>query len=35
VDNEGINAEYTDGLLKVNVAKKEETRTASRQIEIK
>ncbi|SEP20088.1 Hsp20/alpha crystallin family protein [Mucilaginibacter sp. OK283] len=35
VDDEGINAEYTDGLLKVNVAKKEETRTASRQIEIK
>ncbi|WP_367277507.1 Hsp20/alpha crystallin family protein [Mucilaginibacter sp.] len=34
-DDEGIEAEYTDGVLKINVAKREEARMASRQIEIK
>jgi HSP20 family protein len=34
-NDEGIEAEYTDGVLKINVAKREEARTASRQIEIK
>ncbi|MDB5158073.1 MAG: Hsp20/alpha crystallin family protein [Mucilaginibacter sp.] len=34
-DDDGIEAEYTDGVLKINVAKREEARTASRQIEIK
>jgi HSP20 family protein len=34
-DDASIEAGYTDGVLKINVAKKEEARTASRQIEIK
>jgi HSP20 family protein len=34
-DDAHINAEYHDGVLKINVAKKEEAKTASRQIEIK
>jgi HSP20 family protein len=34
-DDGTIEAEYTDGVLKINVAKKEEARMASRQIEIK
>ena len=34
-DDASIEAEYTDGVLKINVAKKEEARTASRQIQIK
>jgi HSP20 family protein len=33
--DDSIEAEYTDGVLKINVAKKEEARTASRQIAIK
>lgn len=34
-DDAGIEAEYTDGILKINVAKREEARATSRQIEIK
>ena len=34
-DDEQIEAEYADGVLQINVAKHEEARTASRQIEIK
>jgi len=34
-NDEGIDAGYTDGVLRINVAKKEEARAASRQIEIK
>jgi HSP20 family protein len=34
-DDDHIDAEYTDGVLKINVAKREEAKTASRQIEIK
>jgi len=34
-DDDNIEAEYTDGVLKINVAKKEEARTASRLIKIK
>jgi HSP20 family protein len=34
-DDEGIEAEYTDGVLKINVAKRPEAMRASRQIEIK
>jgi HSP20 family protein len=34
-DDEGIDAEYTDGVLKINVAKRPEAMRASRQIEIK
>lgn len=34
-DDEAIEAEYADGVLKINVAKREEARTASRQIAIK
>ena len=34
-DDGNIEAEYTDGVLKINVAKKEEAKMASRQIEIK
>jgi HSP20 family protein len=34
-DDAHIEAEYTDGVLKINVAKKEEAKMASRQIEIK
>jgi len=34
-DDDGIEAEYTDGVLKINVAKKEEAKTVSRQIAIK
>lgn len=33
-DNENIEAEYVDGVLKINVAKKEEAKMASRQISI-
>lgn len=35
VDDAHIEAEYHDGVLKINVAKKEEAKAASRQIEIK
>jgi HSP20 family protein len=35
IDDANIEAEYTDGILKINVAKKEEAKAASRQIEIK
>ncbi|WP_207423088.1 Hsp20/alpha crystallin family protein [Desertivirga brevis] len=35
VDDAKIEAEYFDGILNIKVAKKEEARTASRQIEIK
>ncbi|MDB4924632.1 Hsp20/alpha crystallin family protein [Mucilaginibacter sp.] len=35
VDEGSIEAEYTDGVLRINIAKREEARTASRQIEIK
>ncbi len=34
-DDAHINAEYHDGILKINVAKKEEAKITSRQIEIK
>ena len=34
-DDNGIEAEYTDGVLKINIAKKEEAKSVSRQIEIK
>jgi HSP20 family protein len=34
-DDAKIKAEYTDGILKINVAKKEASRATSRQIEIK
>ncbi|QEC78227.1 Hsp20/alpha crystallin family protein [Mucilaginibacter ginsenosidivorax] len=34
-DDNRIEAAYTDGVLKVNIAKKEEAKTVSRQIEIK
>ncbi|MDB5115339.1 MAG: Hsp20/alpha crystallin family protein [Mucilaginibacter sp.] len=34
-NDEGIEAEYINGVLKINVAKREEARTASRQIKIK
>jgi HSP20 family protein len=34
-DDASIEAKYIDGVLKINVAKKEEARTASRRIEIK
>lgn len=35
INDEHIEAEYTDGVLKIIVAKKEESRTPRRQIEIK
>lgn len=35
VDDGGIEAGYADGILKIDVAKKEEAKTVSRQIEIK
>lgn len=35
INDEHIEAEYTDGVLKIIVAKKEESRTPSRQIEIR
>ena len=35
IDDENIQAEYTDGVLKIIVMKKEEAKTQSRQIEIK
>lgn len=35
VDDAGIEAGYTDGVLKIDVSKKEDAKTASRQIEIK
>jgi HSP20 family protein len=34
-DQEGIEAAYEDGVLKIDVAKKEEAKTVSRQIELK
>jgi len=34
-DDDHIEAKYHDGVLKINVAKREEARSASRQIEIK
>jgi HSP20 family protein len=34
-DQGNIEATYTDGILKINVAKKEEAKTVSRQIELK
>ncbi|MDB4902250.1 MAG: Hsp20/alpha crystallin family protein [Mucilaginibacter sp.] len=34
-DDKSIEAEYTDGVLKINVAKREEAKMASRQIAIK
>jgi HSP20 family protein len=34
-DQEQINAAYEDGILKIDVAKKEEAKTISRQIELK
>jgi HSP20 family protein len=34
-DDANIEAEYTDGVLRINVAKKEDAKMASRQIEIK
>jgi HSP20 family protein len=34
-DDGNIEAEYTDGVLKINVAKREEAKMASRQIKIK
>ena len=34
-DDNGIEAEYTDGILKISIAKKEEAKTVRRQIEIK
>jgi HSP20 family protein len=34
-DDDNIEAKYTDGVLKINVAKREDARTASRQIAIK
>jgi HSP20 family protein len=34
-DQENIEASYEDGVLKINVAKKEEAKTVSRQIELK
>jgi len=34
-DDANIEAEYTDGVLRISVAKKEEAKMASRQIEIK
>jgi len=34
-DDSKIDAEYTDGILKINICKKEEAKTARRQIDIK
>ncbi len=34
-DDDGIEAEYNDGVLRINVAKRADARTSSRQIEIK
>lgn len=34
-DDSGIEAEYTDGILKINIAKREEAKTVRRQIEVK
>lgn len=34
-DDNNIEAEYTDGVLKISIAKKEEAKSVSRQIEIK
>ncbi|MDR6941039.1 Hsp20/alpha crystallin family protein [Mucilaginibacter pocheonensis] len=34
-DDNGIEAEYADGILKISIAKKEEAKTVRRQIEIK
>ncbi|MDB5018624.1 MAG: Hsp20/alpha crystallin family protein [Mucilaginibacter sp.] len=34
-DDNSVEAEYTDGVLKVNIAKKEEAKSVRRQIEIK
>jgi HSP20 family protein len=35
VDDTNIAAEYTDGILKINIAKREEAKTVRRQIEVK
>jgi HSP20 family protein len=35
IDESKIDAEYTDGILKINIAKKEEAQQTNRQIEIK
>ena len=35
VDHSKINAEYTDGILKLNIAKKEEAKIQSREIAVK
>jgi HSP20 family protein len=35
IDDSSINAEYTDGILKIQVHKREEAKTVSKQIEIK
>jgi HSP20 family protein len=34
-NDDGIEAEYNDGILKINIAKKEEAKSVSRQIEVK
>ena len=34
-DDNGIEAEYADGILKISIAKKEEAKAVRRQIEIK
>ncbi|MDB5008636.1 MAG: Hsp20/alpha crystallin family protein [Mucilaginibacter sp.] len=34
-DDNSVEAEYTDGVLKINIAKKEEAKSVRRQIEIK
>lgn len=34
-DDSGIEAEYLDGILKINIAKREEAKTVRRQIEVK
>jgi len=34
-DDNSIEAEYTDGILKINIAKKEEAKSVRRQIEVK
>lgn len=34
-DDSGIEAEYIDGILKINIAKREEAKTVRRQIEVK
>lgn len=34
-DDSGVEAEYLDGILKINIAKREEAKTIRRQIEVK